>query len=72
MPYCSRCGVEVDEGVPACPLCRAPIQRLDEGEARPGLKPWPEHVVPDELPPLSAKEGCASIAGTSCPASCHW
>jgi len=56
MPYCSRCGVEVDEGVPSCPLCRAPIQRLDEGEARPGLKPWPEHVVPDELPPLSAKE----------------
>lgn len=32
MAYCSRCGVEVEAGVGACPLCGAPIQRLDEAE----------------------------------------
>jgi hypothetical protein len=30
MTYCSRCGVEVEERVEVCPLCEAPIQRLDE------------------------------------------
>ena len=37
MPYCSRCGVEVDGHVERCPLCSAPIQHLEEsapGEAR--------------------------------------
>lgn len=30
MPYCSRCGVEVDDTVDFCPLCEAPIQRFNE------------------------------------------
>lgn len=30
MPYCSRCGVEVDEDTDYCPLCQAPIQKLDD------------------------------------------
>lgn len=29
MPYCSRCGVEVEARAESCPLCDAPIQRLD-------------------------------------------
>jgi len=30
MPYCARCGVEVDIGVQACPLCDAPIPSFDD------------------------------------------
>lgn len=30
MPYCARCGVEVDPGTPACPLCDAPIPVFDD------------------------------------------
>lgn len=33
MPYCSHCGVEVDEKVKSCPLCRAPIQQLSRDPA---------------------------------------
>ncbi len=40
MPYCSRCGVEVDKGVASCPLCSAPIQTFDEA-------PPPEKRFPD-------------------------
>lgn len=33
MPYCSRCGVEVEEQTLYCPLCRAPIQMFtSDGE----------------------------------------
>lgn len=36
MAYCSRCGVEVEARAETCPLCEAPVQRLDEpvSEAR--------------------------------------
>lgn len=30
MPYCSRCGVEVDAHVPVCPLCGTPIMRFED------------------------------------------
>ena len=42
MPYCSRCGVEVDHQVDICPLCEAPIQKLppDDGS------PWPSDEAP--------------------------
>ncbi|HPI87809.1 MAG TPA: hypothetical protein PK859_00735, partial [Spirochaetota bacterium] len=30
MPYCSQCGVEVDNSVDLCPLCGAPIQKFGE------------------------------------------
>jgi hypothetical protein len=33
MAYCSRCGVEVEERAARCPLCEAPIQRLDGAKA---------------------------------------
>ncbi len=39
MPYCSRCGVEVESGAEACPLCSAPIQRLDQGPPEPPRYP---------------------------------
>jgi len=46
MTYCSRCGVEVEERAEACPLCEAPIQRLDEPREEPAR--YPDVVaVPD-------------------------
>ncbi|MFW5785618.1 MAG: DUF6320 domain-containing protein [bacterium] len=41
MPYCSRCGVEVDEYTDFCPLCEAPIQRIDE-HGEPHLPAYPQ------------------------------
>ena len=51
--FCSRCGVEVGEGVERCPLCEAPIQKLpaDDGS------PWPKDVAPSpSAPPMSPDE----------------
>jgi hypothetical protein len=39
MTYCSRCGVEVEERAEACPLCEAPIQRLDGPREEPARYP---------------------------------
>lgn len=58
MPYCSQCGVEVDDSVETCPLCQTPIQRLDES----GLprKPYPESVAGSPpVPPLTMGEKMA-------------
>ncbi len=44
MAYCSRCGVEVEERAAVCPLCDAPIQRLDEPADEPAR--YPETVPP--------------------------
>lgn len=43
MPYCCRCGVEVDRDVAACPLCEAPIPRLDDlpAPAEPAERRYP-------------------------------
>jgi len=38
LPYCPRCGVQLDASIPACPLCQTPIPRLDAG---PGEPAWP-------------------------------
>jgi hypothetical protein len=32
MPYCSRCGVEVEPTTETCPLCGTPIQKLDNDQ----------------------------------------
>ena len=32
MPYCSKCGVEVDDFIENCPLCNTPIQKFSDGE----------------------------------------
>ncbi|MCG8453346.1 MAG: DUF6320 domain-containing protein [Spirochaetales bacterium] len=53
MPYCSRCGVEVEPQTPECPLCDAPIQRLPGDDSR----PWPHDEAPKHsAPALSADE----------------
>lgn len=48
MPYCSKCGIEVDEGVAACPLCAAPIQKLDESAPNPARGPYPQRIIDPE------------------------
>jgi hypothetical protein len=55
MPYCSKCGVEVEESVERCPLCSAPIQRFD-GSGSPVLKPYPDHVINPDAAPLPLHE----------------
>ena len=40
MPYCPRCGVELDPSVRACPLCSTSIPRFDDLGA--GDPAWPE------------------------------
>ena len=44
MPYCSKCGVEVDEGVKNCPLCNLPIQYFTEETKKPGKQMYPERT----------------------------
>jgi len=39
MPYCSRCGVEVDDHVLQCPLCNAEIQHFNKTPIIPGIFP---------------------------------
>ncbi|MHA1954739.1 MAG: DUF6320 domain-containing protein [Candidatus Heimdallarchaeaceae archaeon] len=46
MPYCSKCGVEVDQGVGKCPLCQLPIYGTEEGVTPP--RKYPD--VPVEPP----------------------
>ncbi len=41
MPYCSKCGVEVEESVDTCPLCETPIQKMDK-ISKSGQKKYPE------------------------------
>ncbi len=46
MPYCSRCGVEVDFGVEECPLCFLPIQEdPDRPVKEPVKKKYPDEPV---------------------------
>ncbi|MHA1303757.1 MAG: DUF6320 domain-containing protein [Candidatus Heimdallarchaeaceae archaeon] len=44
MPYCSRCGVEVDPGIEKCPLCNTPIQKLDDEKVE-YIKKYPDEPV---------------------------
>jgi hypothetical protein len=48
MPYCSRCGVEVDEATEACPLCAAPIQRMGDPSPGAGTEPYPQRIIDPE------------------------
>ena len=34
MPYCAKCGVEVENGVKNCPLCKFPIPDILSGEGK--------------------------------------
>lgn len=49
MPYCSRCGVEVDDDVKKCPLCSAEIQIFDNDPPRKGR--YPEKPAPHASAP---------------------
>jgi hypothetical protein len=55
MPYCARCGVEVDVGIEACPLCLAPIPTFDDLPPLGGS----EIVTERRYPPLSAEKARA-------------
>jgi len=50
MPYCPRCGVEVESNKINCPLCNTPIQPLDEE------KPDFESKYPDDVPKEEEKQ----------------
>ena len=45
MPYCSRCGVEVDPGVEKCPLCNTPIQKLEDISEIKVAKKYPDEPI---------------------------
>jgi hypothetical protein len=55
MPYCSRCGVEVNKEAQKCPLCSSPIQKFADDIA-PG-RTFPTDELPPRRPPqLTLKE----------------
>ena len=70
MPYCEQCGVEVDEGVHACPLCGHAIGGRatadDAGHGACGQEPsGPEAGGPEANRPLLAMEAMSVVAGIS-------
>ncbi|MBN2547200.1 MAG: hypothetical protein JXB50_15465 [Spirochaetes bacterium] len=56
MPYCSRCGIEVDNHVKNCPLCNAEIQHLDKIPAIPGIFPDDNLKTDDYYIPFEKKK----------------
>ena len=54
MPYCTRCGVEVNEEAEKCPLCHSPIQKFYE-DPSPGRE-YPSNQLHSAAPQLSPKE----------------
>ncbi|MBB6479489.1 DUF6320 domain-containing protein [Spirochaeta isovalerica] len=54
MPYCSRCGVEVDNDVEKCPLCSTPIQVLSPENLKTGK--YPDKPAPHPAPPKRNKK----------------
>ncbi|MHA1367890.1 MAG: hypothetical protein ACTSP5_15990 [Candidatus Heimdallarchaeota archaeon] len=56
MPYCSRCGVEVEPNKEKCPLCDTKIQELEDEEEEYTSK-YPEEIAEDEtLPKRTSKQ----------------
>lgn len=45
MPYCSRCGVEVEDSAALCPLCKSPIQHFEEDAACQSEPGYPQHII---------------------------
>lgn len=68
MPYCPRCGVEVDASVNQCPLCSTSIPRF--ADLGPGTPTWPSPGHPSDPnlpyagPPSKRKWG--AIFGAFC------
>lgn len=55
MPYCPRCGVEVEANKMKCPLCNTPLQPLDEEQPDYKSK-YPDDVPKDEQKPPKEKK----------------
>ena len=56
MPYCSRCGVEVDKYIKYCPLCNLKIEQLDKIPNIPGNFPGDEMISKDYYIPFEKKK----------------
>ena len=54
MPYCSKCGVEVQPGTKKCPLCGTPIQQFEEENEE--LPLYPEKKVKQKKERLSNRQ----------------
>ena len=54
MPYCSRCGVEVNKEARSCPLCHSPIQKFPDDIA-PG-RTFPADELPPHRPPQMTRK----------------
>jgi hypothetical protein len=50
MPFCSKCGVEVDDIVEVCPLCGTPVQKFNTGNEIPRTPYPPENPSPNKKP----------------------
>lgn len=50
MPYCSKCGVEVDYRIEECPLCDFPIPEIKPEEEQENDRfPTPENIYPQKV-----------------------
>lgn len=61
MPYCPRCGVEVDASVNQCPLCSTPIPRFDD--LGPGTPSWPDPGHHDPNQSYAASQAKRRLGG---------
>lgn len=57
MPYCSQCGVEVDNGVTSCPLCAFPVPVLRDSYLESSRYPTRGEMLDDRLPPGARRWG---------------
>jgi hypothetical protein len=53
MPYCSKCGIEVDQGVENCPLCQLPINGIEKDSTPPQKYPDVPVEHPKKIPMTS-------------------
>ena len=61
MPYCSRCGVEVEPNKEKCPLCDTKIQELEDEEIEYSSK-YPEVAVDEEERPQRTSKQIRKIS----------
>ncbi len=61
MPYCVHCGVEVDSGVSACPLCQTPISDPGDRGTPPPHPFYPQNPAP-AIPKVSRRVVFALLA----------
>ncbi len=56
MPYCSRCGVEVDDNIKFCPLCNSKIQHFNKTPVIPENFPTDSMIPSDYQLPFEKKK----------------